>query len=161
MNGMNLHIINGTVGSDVEFNVYGTRNKATFSVAVNDTYTPKTGEKAGQKVTSTEWIAIECWGGTADFAQKFVSKGKHVNIQGSVKTSKYDKDGTTRYRTFTEARSISFLSNPRDNEGASTTSTQDAQTQVDNLTGTQGAANTGAAQPAASGQSVSSDDLPF
>ena len=47
----------------------------------------------------TEWHNITCFGKTAEIAEKFLTKGKLVCIEGSINTSTYEKDGEKRYST--------------------------------------------------------------
>ena len=47
----------------------------------------------------TEWHNIVCFSKTAEIAEKFLSKGSLVCIEGSIKTSVYEKDGEKKYST--------------------------------------------------------------
>ena len=47
----------------------------------------------------TEWHNIVCFSKTAEIAEKFLSKGSFVCIEGSIKTSVYEKDGEKKYST--------------------------------------------------------------
>jgi single-strand DNA-binding protein len=47
----------------------------------------------------TEWHNIVCFSKTAEIAEKFLSKGSLVCIEGSINTSVYEKDGEKKYST--------------------------------------------------------------
>lgn len=68
---------------------------ANFSVAV----TEKWKDAQGQKQERTEWIPVVIWGKLADIAEKYVTKGARVYIEGKFKTRSWEKDGTKVYTT--------------------------------------------------------------
>lgn len=69
---------------------------AKFSLATNESYT----DKSGQKVSQTEWHSIVVWRGLAEVAEKYVRVGSRLYVEGKLKTSSYDdKDGVKHYRT--------------------------------------------------------------
>jgi single-strand DNA-binding protein len=66
---------------------------ARFSIATNETYRGRTGEK----LTETTWHNVVAWGKVADIAEKFLTKGKEVAIEGKLINRNYiDKDGIKR-----------------------------------------------------------------
>jgi single-strand DNA-binding protein len=69
---------------------------ASFSIATNETY-----KKAdGEKVTETQWHKVEAWGKLADIAEKYLSKGTEVAIEGKLVNKQYtDKQGIKRSST--------------------------------------------------------------
>jgi single-strand DNA-binding protein len=54
---------------------------------------PKTGEF---EQVHTNWIPVTAFGSLARRAQQGLKKGDRVTIQGTLKTSSYDKDGESR-----------------------------------------------------------------
>jgi single-strand DNA-binding protein len=69
---------------------------AKFSMATNETYTGRT----GRKETETTWHNIIAWGNVADIAEKYLTKGKEVALEGKLINRNYvDKDGVKRYIT--------------------------------------------------------------
>ena len=69
---------------------------ARFSLATNETYT----DKSGERKTTTEWHNIVVWRGLADTVEKYVKSGSLLYVEGKLKTSSYDdKDGVKHYRT--------------------------------------------------------------
>ena len=70
---------------------------ANFSVAMDESYKNKDGEK----VEKTEWANIVIWGPLADIAEKYLHKGDRVYLEGKLQTRKYEdtKSSTTKYVT--------------------------------------------------------------
>ena len=69
---------------------------AKFSVATNETYTGRTGRKEKE----TTWHNIVALGNVAEIAEKFLTKGKEIAIEGKLTHRSYDdKDGNKRYVT--------------------------------------------------------------
>lgn len=79
---------------------------ANFSVATNEKWTSKDGEKNER----TEWHRIVAWNKLAEICGEYLSKGRQVYIEGKLQTRKWeDRDGNTRYTTEVVAREIVFL----------------------------------------------------
>jgi single-strand DNA-binding protein len=87
----------GHLGQDPEvFNLDSGKKLVKFSLATNDYYTKKDGEK----VTSTDWHNIVAWGKTADIIEKYVTKGREVIVRGKLSSRSYEtKEGDKRYIT--------------------------------------------------------------
>lgn len=59
---------------------------------------------------SVEWHSVSVWGKTAESCAKYLSKGRQVYVEGSLKTRKWkDKDGNWKDSTFVNASSVKFL----------------------------------------------------
>ena len=54
------------------------KKMAKFSLATNETYR----NAKGEKVTETQWHNLVAWGKTAEIAEKYLTKGKEVAIEG-------------------------------------------------------------------------------
>ena len=81
MKGVNRVILLGTLGKDPEFRQ--TQNGgtiATISLATSESWVDK---KSGQKVEKTEWHKVVMFGKLAEIAEKYLSKGAKVYIEGS------------------------------------------------------------------------------
>ena len=77
---VNKVILIGHVGKDPEVkHLDGGVTVAKFSLATNETYT----DKNGQKVNQTEWHNIVVWRGLAETVEKYVKSGKLLYIEGS------------------------------------------------------------------------------
>ena len=69
---------------------------ARFSVATNEIYR----NAKGEKVTETQWHNLVAWGKVAEIAEKFLSKGREVAIEGKLINRSYaDKEGNKKYVT--------------------------------------------------------------
>ena len=81
---------------------------ATFSVAIDRDYTKKDGTK------ETDFIPVEVMGKPAEFCANYISKGRLVAIQGSIRVDQY-KSQTGENRTFTKvsARNVQALDSNR------------------------------------------------
>jgi single-strand DNA-binding protein len=86
----------GNLGGAVESRDANGTPVCNFSLATNETYQ----NKQGQKVTDTQWHRITAWRGLAEIAAKYLRKGSKVFVQGTLKYGKYtDKEGIERYST--------------------------------------------------------------
>lgn len=67
----------GNIGQNPEVKELNGGNKlAKFSLATNETYR----NKAGEKVTDTQWHNLTAWGKTAEIVEKYVKKGSEIAI---------------------------------------------------------------------------------
>jgi single-strand DNA-binding protein len=87
----------GNLGKDPEVRELDSgRKAANFTLATNETYRTKDGEKK----EDTQWHNIVAWGKTADIIEKFVTKGREVILKGKLTSRSYEnKDGDKRYIT--------------------------------------------------------------
>lgn len=87
----------GNLGKEPEIiNLESGKKLAKFSIATNDYYY----NKQGDKVTDTQWHNIVAWGKTADIIEKYVDKGQEVAIEGKLTSRSYDDtDGNKKYIT--------------------------------------------------------------
>lgn len=107
MSGINKAIIVGNLGADPEVR-YTQDNTAvaTISVATSEKWKDANGEQKEK----TEWHRIVAWGKTAENAQKYLSKGSKIYVEGPIETRSWeDKDGVTRYTTEIKALKLQFL----------------------------------------------------
>ncbi|MGM0619874.1 MAG: single-stranded DNA-binding protein [Bacteroidota bacterium] len=111
---INKVILVGNVGKDPDIRHLDSGVAvANFPLATSETYTAKNGDK----VTSTEWHNIVMWRGLAEVAEKYVTKGKQLYIEGKIKTRSYDdKEGNKRYITEVVADVMQMLGTRADNQ---------------------------------------------
>lgn len=104
---INKVILIGNVGKDPEVKHFeNDASVANFTLATSETYT----NKAGEKITNTEWHNIVCWRGLAKLAENYIQKGKQLYIEGKLRTRSYDaQDGSKKYITEIYADVIQFL----------------------------------------------------
>ena len=104
---VNKVILIGFVGKPPEQRVFGSGESVTsFSLATSEKYKDKSGEWKDQ----TEWHNISCFGKLSEIANKYVTKGTQVYIEGKIKTNKYtDKAGVEKYSTNIVVSSLQLL----------------------------------------------------
>ena len=104
---VNKAIIVGNLGRDpeVRFTPDG-KAVAKFSVATTERWN----DQQGNRQERTEWHNIVVWGKQAETCGQYLSKGRQVFIEGSIRNrSSADKSGNTRYITEIVARDVRFL----------------------------------------------------
>ena len=104
---VNKAIIVGNLGRDpeVRFTPEG-RAVARFSVATTERWT----DQQGQRQERTEWHNVVVWGKQAETCGQYLSKGRQVFVEGSIRSRSYDdKSGNKRYITEIIARDVRFL----------------------------------------------------
>ena len=108
MAGINKVILIGNLGRDPELRyTQGNNAVATLSIATARSYFNKT---TNERVEETEWHRVTLWGKDAENAQKYLTKGRQVYVEGRLQTRKYeDKDGVTKYQTDVVAETIQYL----------------------------------------------------
>ena len=114
---VNKVILVGNVGKDPEVRHLDKGvSVANFSLATSETYLAKNGER----VSTTEWHNIVVWRGLAEVAEKYVTKGRQLYIEGRIRTRAWDdKDGNKRYTTEIYADVMQLLGKRDDNGSAS------------------------------------------
>lgn len=84
---------------------------AKMSIATNE----KSKNAQGEYVTETQWHNVICWGKVAETAEKFLTKGSEVLVEGKLVHSNYlDKDGVKKYITEVEVYNILLLDKKND-----------------------------------------------
>ena len=84
------------------------RKVANFSMATNEIYFNKDGER----VTQTYWHNLVAWGKTAEIIENYVDKGKEIAIEGKLTNRSYEtKDGQRRYVTEILVNEVLLLGN--------------------------------------------------
>jgi single-strand DNA-binding protein len=106
--GVNKVILVGNLGKDPEVGyTQGGTARCRFSLATGESYTTKTGERQDR----TEWHNIIVWGKQGENVGKYLSKGRQVYIEGSLRTRSWDdeKTGQKKYMTEVNAQRVVFL----------------------------------------------------
>jgi single-strand DNA-binding protein len=104
---INKVILVGNLGRDVELrHTPGGASVAKFSVATNEVWK----DKNGQRQEHTEWHNIVAWGKLAEFCGSYLTKGRQVYVEGTLRTRTYDDEkGNRRYFTEVRAQTIQLL----------------------------------------------------
>jgi len=93
---VNKVILVGRLGRDPETRYTGSGQAvANFSIATDESYK----DKNGKKQKRTEWHKIIVWGKQAEIAQKYLTKGALVFIEGRIQSREWEKDGE-KHRSF-------------------------------------------------------------
>lgn len=81
-----------------------------FSLACERDYAPQGGEK------ETDFIDVVCWRNTAEFVDKYFTKGRMAVVSGRLQIRGWtDKDGNKRRSAEILANSVYFGDSKRDN----------------------------------------------
>ena len=79
----------------------------------------KSKSAGGSYQEETEWHRIVCFGKTAEFANKYLLKGRLVYVEGRLKTNSWQaKDGSKRQTTEVLADVVQSLDKPSGQTGA-------------------------------------------
>ena len=94
---LNKVMLIGSLGKDPEIRSIPNGSKvANFSVATNESYT----DKQGNKVDKTEWHRIVMWRGLAEIAERYLKKGSQAYFEGKLTTRSWDdQNGVKKYTT--------------------------------------------------------------
>ncbi|MBM3918082.1 MAG: single-stranded DNA-binding protein [Sphingomonadales bacterium] len=97
MGGLNKVMLIGNLGKTPEIRVLDNGSRvATFPLATTETYK----DREGVRQSKTEWHNVVMWRGLADLAERLLTKGAQVYIEGHLTTRKWeDKDGHQRFNT--------------------------------------------------------------
>lgn len=107
MAAVNKAILIGNLGKDpeVRFTQSG-RAVASFPIATTESWMD---QESGRQ-ERTEWHNIVVWGKQAESCGQYLSKGRQVYIEGSIRSRSYDdRDGNKRYITEVVAQRVQFL----------------------------------------------------
>ena len=118
---MNKVILIGNLANDPEpFTTQSGISRSTFRIAVQRRFSN------AQGVREADFFTVIAWRQTADFCNRYLTKGRKVAVEGSIQNRSYDaQDGSKRYVTEIIADNIEFVgsrdeagqnqSRPRDN----------------------------------------------
>ena len=112
---MNKVFLIGRLTRDPELRYTGSNTAvASFTVAVNRTFTNSNGER------EADFINIVVWRKQAENVKNYLSQGSQVAIDGRIQTRNYDdKDGNKRYVTEVVADNVEFLGSKNSSNNSS------------------------------------------
>jgi single-strand DNA-binding protein len=120
--GINKVILVGHVGRDPELkSLPSGTHLATFSLATTD---KRFKDENGNP--RTEWHNIVAWGKLAEICERYVTKGKQLYIEGSIRTRTYEQDGQKKYFTEIHAQTMEMLGSPQSSESGGSRERYDA-----------------------------------
>lgn len=106
----------GNLGRDPELR-YTPQGTAVcnFTMATNE----RRRDKNGEQQDMTTWFRVTLWGKQAETANKFLTKGSQVYIEGRLRVDEWeDRDGKSRYTLDVTATDMQFIGSARDGEMA-------------------------------------------
>ena len=117
---LNVAIIMGRLTRDPELRRTSSgKPVASFTVAVDRDYAPDGQEK------ETDFIDCVAWNGTAEFVQKYFTKGSMIVVNGRLQLRNWtDKDGNKRKSAEILAGNVYFGESKKSQEGCSSTQNQ-------------------------------------
>jgi single-strand DNA-binding protein len=93
---VNKVVLVGRLGQDPKLTYLPSGNAVCeMSVATDEGYK----DRDGNKVDRVEWHKVKAFGYTAEFCGKYLSKGRLIYVEGTLKTRSWEKDGEKRYVT--------------------------------------------------------------
>jgi single-strand DNA-binding protein len=105
--GINKVILIGNLGRDPETRYAKSGGAVTnFSVATSESWRDKS---SGEQQERTEWHNVVCFARLGEIAGEYLRKGSKVYIEGSLRTTSWEKEGQKRYRTEVMARELQML----------------------------------------------------
>ena len=87
--------------------------QANFRMAVQRRFANQQGQR------EADFFQVVCWRGTAEFAARYLAKGRKVAVEGSLQTRSYDaQDGSKRFVTEVIADSVEFCDSKPEGKAA-------------------------------------------
>ena len=110
---MNKVIITGNLARDPEaFTTQSGISRSTFTVAVQRRFAGADGHR------EADFLTVVAWRQTADYCNKYLTKGSRVAVEGSIQKRSYTaQDNTKRYVTEIIADSVEGLGSPNNEQG--------------------------------------------
>lgn len=105
---VNKVILIGNLGADPDVRTTPSGQMvATLSIATSETFN----NREGQRQERTEWHRVQVWGKLAELAQRYLTKGRKVYIEGRIQTRSWDdqQTGQKRYSTEVVANQMVFI----------------------------------------------------
>ena len=104
---MNRVILMGRLARDPETQTTTTgKLKCRMTIAVDR-------PKAKDGTQSADFIGLVAWERTAEFSEKYLSKGQRILVEGRITTGSYEKDGVKKYTTDVVCDRIEFADGGR------------------------------------------------
>ncbi len=122
MAGINKVILVGNLGRDPEVKTIDSGAKvARFTLATSEVYKDRS---TGERKEMTEWHNVICWRNLADIAEKYLSKGRQIYVEGRLRTRSWEDNGVKRFTTEVYADVIQMLGKSDNVQEAPSTASQ-------------------------------------
>lgn len=113
--GLNRVLLLGNLGADPELRATQAGQAVlNMRLATSESWV----DKDGARQERTEWHHVVVWGPRATGLAKFLKKGSRVFVEGGNRTSSFEKDGNTFYKTEVHATNIIPCDGKREGGGA-------------------------------------------
>src|SRR3954465_14244943 len=113
--GLNKVMLLGNLGADPELKMtQGGQAVLKLRLATTETYL----DKNQTRQERTEWHSVTLWGKRGEALAKFLTKGERIFVEGSLRTSSYEKNGEKRYSTEINATNIILTGSRGKGQGA-------------------------------------------
>ncbi len=111
---MNKVFLIGRLTRDPELRYTGNNTAvASFTIAVNRTYTNQAGER------EADFIPVVVWRRQAESVKNYLSQGSQVAVEGRIQVRNYDdQNGDRRYVTEVIADSVEFIGSKKDSQSS-------------------------------------------
>jgi single-strand DNA-binding protein len=106
---MNKTTLFGRLGRDPELKQAGNTSLLKFSIATTERI-----KKGDVWSDHTEWHNVIIFGKRGEALAKHLTKGSQVVVEGSLRTSSWEKDGQKHYKTEISASDVHLVSAPRE-----------------------------------------------
>lgn len=104
--GMNKVLLLGNLGAEPELRHTAAGTPVLHvRLATSESWLDKSKEPQ-ERQERTEWHSVVVWGPRGAALAKILQKGSSVLVEGTLRTSSYDKEGVKHYRTEVVARDI-------------------------------------------------------
>ena len=124
---MNRVFLIGNLGADAEVKALPSGEAVcNFRLATSEKFK----NRAGEQEERTEWHTCTLFGKRAEALGKYLTKGKKILVEGSIRYRTYEKDGQTRHATDIRVDNVELLGS---NAPVPATDNQDTQTGPDNI----------------------------
>ncbi len=119
---MNRVVLVGRLTRDPEMRTTASGiNQTRFTLAVNRRTPNQNGER------EADFISCIAWRGTAEAIAKYLTKGRELAVEGSIRTGSYDaQDGTKRYTTDVVVDNFTFIGSGANSAGTSYQNSSDS-----------------------------------
>lgn len=101
---MNIVILSGNLAQDPFVRGNGS-NVTVITIATNKEWTDR---QSGERQRRTDYIPVTLFGKNAEFAAKYLKKGRFVEVTGEVTINKWDDKATGKTRYDTEIDGLSI-----------------------------------------------------